>query len=105
MMILKKPFQEPLHITISVLFTILILSVGLILSLYSYRKTTAIVISATNKLFNELALEVAQNFQGTYSPVIQAISLLSYTDAVKGEMNLLLLPNVIWEANSWLLKK
>ena len=81
----KKPLREPLHITISVLFIILILSVGFVLSLYSYRKTTAIVISATNKLFNELALVVGQNFKGTYSPVIQAISLLSHTDAVTGK--------------------
>ena len=80
----KKSFQEPLHITTSILFIILILIVGFVLSLYSYRKTTAIVISATNKLFNELALEVAQNFKATYSPVSQAISLLSYTHAVKG---------------------
>ena len=80
----KKIFQEPLHVTISVLFTILILCVGFILSFYSYKKTTAIVLSATDKLFDQLALEVAENFKGTYSPVIQSVSLLSYSHVIKG---------------------
>jgi HD-GYP domain-containing protein (c-di-GMP phosphodiesterase class II)/HAMP domain-containing protein len=81
----KKPFQKPLHVTISVLFILLILVVGFILSFYNYRETSTIVISATNKLFNELALEVALNFQGTYSPVIQNVSLLSNTHAIQGD--------------------
>ncbi|RUM47706.1 MAG: hypothetical protein DSY80_00650 [Desulfocapsa sp.] len=77
----KKTFKEPLHITISVLFTVLILLVGFVLSLYSYRKNTHIVISATQCLFKELANEVAMNFEITYGPVTQVVSLLSYTEA------------------------
>ncbi len=42
----KKRFKEPLHVTISILFIVLILILCFILSLYSYRKTTAIVLSA-----------------------------------------------------------
>ena len=82
---IDNSFQKPLHVTISVLFIVLILCVGFILSFYNYRGTRAIVISATNKLFNELALEVAQNFKGTYSPVIQSVSLLSNTHAIQGD--------------------
>lgn len=81
----KKLFQKPLHVTISVLFTLLILCVGFILSFYNYQKTTAIVLSATNKLFDQLALDVADNFEGTYSPVIQSVSLLSHSRVIQGE--------------------
>ncbi len=81
----KKLCQKPLHVTISVLFTILILCVGFILSFYSYQKTTTIVLSSTNKLFDQLALEVAENFKGTYSPVIQSVSLLSYSHVIQGK--------------------
>jgi len=80
----KKRFKKPLHITISVLFVILIFILGLVLNLYNYQKTTAIVISATNNLFTELANKVVMNFEASYSPVLQIVSLLSYTDAVKG---------------------
>ncbi len=80
----KQAIREPLHITISVLFIVLLLGVGFVLSLYSYQKTTAIVISATNKLFDQFALEVAGNFKSTYRPVIQSVSLLSFSHAVKG---------------------
>jgi hypothetical protein len=80
-----KTVKKPLHFTISVLFTLLILTVAFVLSYNSYRKTATIVISATNKLFNELVLEVAQNFKATYSPVIQTVSLLSYTQAIQGK--------------------
>ncbi|MEA2116465.1 MAG: HD domain-containing phosphohydrolase [Thermodesulfobacteriota bacterium] len=80
-----KTLKKPLHFTISFLFTLLILTVAFVLSFNSYRKTAAIVISATNKLFNELVLEVAQNFKATYSPVIQTVSLLSYTQAIQGK--------------------
>jgi len=84
MTILKKKFQKPLHITISVLFIVLIFIIGLVLNLYNYQKTTAIVISATNNLFTELADKVVMNFEATYSPVLKIVSLLSHTNAVKG---------------------
>jgi HD-GYP domain-containing protein (c-di-GMP phosphodiesterase class II) len=81
----KKRFKEPLHVTNSVLFIVLILILGIILSLYSYRKTTAIVLSATNKLFVELTRQVEQDFIATTRPVMQVVSLLSYTRVIKEE--------------------
>ncbi len=80
----QKIFSEPLHVTISVLFSILILALGLVMSMFSHRRTTDIVMDATRKLFHEFSLEIAGNFRGTYSPVIQALSLLSYTETLAG---------------------
>jgi HAMP domain-containing protein len=84
MKVARRMFSRPLHVTISFLFIVLILCVGFVLSYYNYKKTSTIVISATNRLFHEFSLEVAQNFKGTYSPVIQAVSLLSYSHAIRG---------------------
>jgi HD-GYP domain-containing protein (c-di-GMP phosphodiesterase class II)/HAMP domain-containing protein len=85
----KNLFSEPLHVTISVLFSILILALGLVLSVYSHRRTTEIVMDATRKLFNEFTLEIVHNFNTTYSPVIQAVSLLTYTDTIGRNISLI----------------
>ena len=44
----------PLHVHISVLFTLLLLLTGVLLGLFNYRQTTQIIFSSSAKLFERI---------------------------------------------------
>jgi len=44
----------PLHVHISVMFTLLLLLTGVVLGIFNYRQTTQIILSSSEKLFNRV---------------------------------------------------
>ncbi|MBK5414478.1 HD domain-containing phosphohydrolase [Pseudomonas sp. TH31] len=74
-----RPDQRrfPLHVHISVLFTVLLLLTGLVLGIFNYRQTTQIILSSSEKLFNRIEQDVRLDLQTTYEPIRHLLSLLA----------------------------
>jgi HD-GYP domain-containing protein (c-di-GMP phosphodiesterase class II) len=69
--------RYPLHITISVLFIVLILLLGVVLSLENYRKTSDIILSSADRVYDQIARELIIDFRATYNPVADTLQLLA----------------------------
>jgi HD-GYP domain-containing protein (c-di-GMP phosphodiesterase class II) len=69
--------RYPLHITISALFITLIVVLGVVLSWQNYRKTSSIILSSAEQVFDQITRELVSDFNGTYHPVAGALRLLS----------------------------
>lgn len=66
----------PLHVHISVLFTLLLLSSGAVLGLFNYYQTTQVILSSSNQLFALMREEVESDLRHTYQPIRHLLSLL-----------------------------
>ncbi|MBV6825558.1 HD domain-containing phosphohydrolase [Pseudomonas sp. PD9R] len=73
-----RPDQRrfPLHVHISVMFTLLLLLTGVVLGIFNYRQTTQIILSSSEKLFNRIEQDVRLDLQATYEPIRHLLSLL-----------------------------
>ncbi|MGB4073015.1 HD domain-containing phosphohydrolase [Pseudomonas sp.] len=83
----KPRFNErrfPLHIHISVLFTLLLLGSGLVLGLYNYQQTSKIILSSSDQLFTQMRKEVQADLQNTYQPIRAMINLLARNEQING---------------------
>lgn len=69
--------RVPLHIHISVLFTLLLLLTGIALGVFNYNQTTQIIFSSSNSLFQRIKQEVQQDLVQTYQPIRHLLSLLA----------------------------
>jgi HD-GYP domain-containing protein (c-di-GMP phosphodiesterase class II) len=69
--------RYPLHITISVLFITLIIALGVVLSWQNYRKTSSIILTTAEQVFDQITRELILDFNGTYHPVAGALRLLA----------------------------
>ena len=69
--------RYPLHVTISVLFIILIVALGIVLSWQNYRKTSSIILTTAEQVFDQITRELVLDFNGTYHPVAGALRLLA----------------------------
>ena len=78
----KKRFRYPLHVTISTLFIALILLLGVVLSWQSYSKTSAIIFSSADQVYDQIARELALDFKATYNPVADTLQLLALGERV-----------------------
>ncbi|MDH4610712.1 HD domain-containing phosphohydrolase [Pseudomonas sp. BN102] len=67
----------PLHVHISVLFTLLLLLTGVVLGLFNYRQTSRIILSSSDELFGRISQEVETDLQHTYQPIHQLLNLLA----------------------------
>lgn len=67
----------PLHVHISVMFTLLLLLTGVVLGIFNYRQTTQIILSSSEKLFNRIEQEVRLDLYDTYEPIRHLLSLLA----------------------------
>lgn len=68
-----------LRITLTSLFTILMLSVGGVIGILNYTQITKLLLSAADNIYDKVATEFVLNFQKTYSPVKNSIKLLSHS--------------------------
>ncbi|MDJ0778353.1 MAG: HD domain-containing phosphohydrolase [Gammaproteobacteria bacterium] len=68
-----------LHITISTLFIILVLIMGLVLSLQNFNKTSDIILSDAGKIYDHLTREAQLDFMVTYRPLVHSLQLLTKT--------------------------
>ena len=75
------PRRFPLHVHISVMFTFLLLLTGVVLGIFSYRQTTQIILSSSEKLFNRIEQDVRLDLHATYEPIRQLLSLLATNPA------------------------
>ncbi|HID48941.1 MAG TPA: HAMP domain-containing protein [Chromatiales bacterium] len=73
----KKRF--PLHIHIATLFIGLILAVGLVLGGFNHRNNAKILLSASERLFDQINREVMLDFQATHGQTANTIDLLVQT--------------------------
>ena len=67
----------PLHIHISVLFTLLLLGSGVVLGFFNYQQTSNIILSSSDQLFSQMRKEVQADLRNTYQPIRYLISLLA----------------------------
>ena len=74
-----RPAQRrfPLHVHISVMFTLLLLLTGVALGLFNYRQTTQIILSSSEQLFNRIERDVRLDLYDTYEPIRHVLSLLA----------------------------
>ncbi|MGD2055981.1 MAG: HD domain-containing phosphohydrolase [Gammaproteobacteria bacterium] len=77
--------RYPLHITISALFITLILVLGALLSWQNYRKTSGIIFSSAETVYDKIASELALQFKGTYNPVADALQLFARSPIATAE--------------------
>jgi len=71
----------PLHIHISVMFTVLLLFTGVVLGIFNYLQTSRIILSSSERLFSNIAQDVDVDLQRTYQPIRRLLSLLALYDA------------------------
>ncbi len=67
----------PLQLTISALFITLSVSLGTLLSVQNYSKTSDILLTSAHQLFGRLTEQLNLEMQGTYSPLAGILKLLA----------------------------
>ncbi|WHS62061.1 HD domain-containing phosphohydrolase [Pseudomonas sp. G2-4] len=67
----------PLHVHISLMFTLLLLLTGVVLGIFNYRQTTQIILSSSEKLFNRIEQDVRLDLYDTYEPIRHLLDLLA----------------------------
>ncbi len=67
----------PLHLHISVLFTLLILISGAVIGWHNYRQNSGIMLSASNDLFERIARETVLEIDRIYAPIELLTDLVS----------------------------
>ncbi|RLA02114.1 MAG: hypothetical protein DRQ45_05095, partial [Gammaproteobacteria bacterium] len=74
-----KITRYPLHLTISALFITLIIILGVVLSWQNYSKTSDIIRSSADKMYDQVATELLLDIKATYRPVGDTLGLLALT--------------------------
>lgn len=69
----------PLHVHISLLFTLLLLTSGVILGVFNYRQATQIILSSSDALFGKISQQVEADLEGTYRPIDTLLNLMALT--------------------------
>ena len=73
----KSNARYPLQITISALFITLSLCLGALLSIQNYNKTSDILLTSAQQVYDQLTGELILDIKGTYSPLIGILKLLA----------------------------
>ena len=76
---MNKPNRRhyPLQIAISTLFITVIIILGSILTLQNYNKTSDIILSSADQLYNQITRELVLDFNATYTPMAGLLQLVS----------------------------
>lgn len=75
----------PLHVHISFLFTLLLLSTGIVLGIFNYQQTSRIILSSSQQLFERISDQVNRDLKETYLPVDNLLNLLALDERNMGE--------------------
>jgi len=67
----------PLHVHISVLFTLLILAAGAVIGWYNYTQTSNIILSASDDLFERIGHETVTGIERIYGPIGLLVDLMA----------------------------
>lgn len=76
----KKLTLYSLQIAISTLFIIITVTLGAVISLQNYNKTSDIILSSADKVYSQIAQELALDFKATYRPMAGILQLLSQSE-------------------------
>jgi HD-GYP domain-containing protein (c-di-GMP phosphodiesterase class II) len=77
--------RYPLHLTISALFITLVVILGVVLSWQNYSKTSAIILSSADKMYDQVTRELLLDIRATYRPVGDTLGLLARTPVVHAD--------------------
>ena len=83
---MNKPIaarRYPLHLTISVLFITLVVVLGVVMSWQNYSKTSDIILSSADKMYDQVPRELLLDIKATYRPVGDTLGLLALTPLVR----------------------
>lgn len=72
----------PLHVTISALFIGLVVLLGMLLSIQSYNRSSDIILSSAQRLYQQISDEIQTDFKATYRPVVKALELLALSPLI-----------------------
>ena len=75
----------PLHVHISVLFTLLLLFTGVVLGLFNYKQTSRLIFSSSSTLFERIQRDVERDLDSTYRPIRHLLSLLALHPATQAD--------------------
>jgi len=75
----------PLHITISALFIGLVVLLGLLLSVQSYNRSSDIILTSAQRLYQQISGKIQLDFSATYRPVAKALELLALSPIIEAE--------------------
>lgn len=75
----------PLHVHISVLFTLLLLFTGVVLGLFNYKQTSRLIFSSSSTLFERIQHDVERDLDSTYRPIRHLLSLLALHPATQAD--------------------
>lgn len=76
----KKLTLYSLQVAISTLFIIITVTLGAVISLQNYNKTSDIILSSADKVSSQIARELALDFKATYQPMSGVLQLLSQSE-------------------------
>lgn len=80
-----KERRFPLHVHISVLFTLLLLFTGVVLGLFNYQQTSRLIFSSSSTLFERIQYDVQKDLDNTYRPIRHLLSLLALHPATEAD--------------------
>ncbi|MAB98704.1 MAG: hypothetical protein CMK71_11665 [Pseudomonadaceae bacterium] len=78
-------YRFPLHVHISVLFTLLLLSTGIVLGIYNYYQTSKIILSNSDEMFGLVSNQVNADLDHTYRPIRNLVGMLALDMRNKGK--------------------
>jgi len=76
-MIITKKYS--LRFLLTVLFAVLILSVGGLLGALNFTQTKKLLLSASDEIYERASKEIVLNYRKTYNPVFNSLELLSHS--------------------------
>jgi len=76
---MPKSKKYPLHLVITLLFVLLILTVGGLIGVLNYIQIRKLLLSAADEIYEKASEQVALNHRVTYNPVRNAIKLLAHS--------------------------
>ncbi|WP_151705355.1 HD domain-containing phosphohydrolase [Nitrincola alkalilacustris] len=79
---MRKNGRFPLHVHISVLFSLLLLMTGALVGLFNFNQTTRIILTNSHHLIERIEQEVQQDLTLTYQPIRQMLSLVSLNETL-----------------------
>ncbi|NLV46149.1 MAG: HD domain-containing protein [Candidatus Hydrogenedentes bacterium] len=80
--ILARVGRRPLHAHIAVIFIFLTTGVGAILGWFNYHQNTRVILSAADRVFDQISRELQLDFQGAYRPVVSTVNLLALEERI-----------------------
>ena len=81
----KNAIRLPLHITISTLFIGIVVTLGVVLTYQSYKKSSLIILSSAAELHEKISEQIHLEFKATYRPVVGSLQLLALSPLAKAD--------------------